>query len=74
MTIESDIFEIEKVYGSPESSTATGEIMRINSLFPSKVDDAGQTKVRNFGLKLSLTGLGWSCAVETEAKISFFRN
>ena len=46
--MKSDLFEIEKVYGSPESSAATGEIMKVNSLFPSKVDEDGQTKVMNF--------------------------
>ncbi len=29
-------FAIEKVFGSPEANQATGEIMRVNTLFPSK--------------------------------------
>lgn len=43
LRIESDGYSIEQVYGSPEADLATGEIMRINTLFPSKVED-GQTK------------------------------
>jgi Ca-activated chloride channel homolog len=36
-------YKIEKVYGSPEANEATGEIMKVNTLFPSaKVD--GETK------------------------------
>ena len=31
-------FKIEKVYGSPEADEATGEIMKLNTLFPSKVE------------------------------------
>ena len=29
-------YEIEKVYGSPEADQATGELMKVNTLFPSK--------------------------------------
>jgi Ca-activated chloride channel family protein len=36
-------FEIEKVYGSPEADEATGEIMKVNTLFPSK-KEAGEVK------------------------------
>ncbi len=36
-------YEIEKVYGSPEADMATGEIMRVNTLFPSKSEE-GQVK------------------------------
>ncbi|HPS90609.1 MAG TPA: VWA domain-containing protein [Methanothrix sp.] len=36
-------FEIEKVYGSPEADQATGELMRVNTLFPSKAEE-GQVK------------------------------
>jgi Ca-activated chloride channel family protein len=36
-------YEIEKVYGSPEADEATGEIMKVNTLFPSKAQ-AGQVK------------------------------
>jgi Ca-activated chloride channel family protein len=36
-------FEIEKVYGSPEADEATGEILKVNTLFPSK-KEAGEVK------------------------------
>lgn len=36
-------YEIEKVYGSPEADQATGEIMKVNTLFPSKAEE-GQVK------------------------------
>jgi Ca-activated chloride channel family protein len=35
-------YEIEKVYGSPEADEATGEIMKVKTLFPSKKED-GET-------------------------------
>jgi len=43
LNLESDGYEIKSVYGSPESAQATGQIMRINTLFPSKVSD-GETR------------------------------
>lgn len=36
-------YEIEKVYGSPEADQATGELMKVNTLFPSKTEE-GQVK------------------------------
>ncbi|MHB8119436.1 MAG: vWA domain-containing protein [Methanothrix sp.] len=33
-------YEIEKVYGSPEADQATGELMKVNTLFPSKAEGA----------------------------------
>lgn len=36
-------YEIEKVYGSPEADQATGELMKVNTLFPSKAEE-GQIK------------------------------
>jgi Ca-activated chloride channel family protein len=32
-------YEIEKVYGSPEADQATGELMKVNTLFPSKAEE-----------------------------------
>lgn len=32
-------YKIEKVYGSPEANEATGEIMKVSTLFPSKVEE-----------------------------------
>jgi Ca-activated chloride channel family protein len=36
-------YRIEKVYGSPEADEATGEIMKVSTLFPSKAED-GEVK------------------------------
>lgn len=43
LKLESDSFEIQKVYGSPEANMSTGELMKVNTLFPSKKTD-GETK------------------------------
>jgi Ca-activated chloride channel family protein len=55
LTLDSDDWEIEQVYGSPEADKATGELMKVNTLFPSKKVD-GETrgglillKLRNIG-------------------------
>ena len=40
LRVESSGYDIRAVYGSPEADLATGEIMKINTLFPSlRVDD-----------------------------------
>lgn len=39
LKLEADGYEIEKVYGSPEADEATGEIMKVNTLFPSKTEE-----------------------------------
>ena len=36
-------YEIVKVYGSPEANEATGELIRVNTLFPSKTE-GGETR------------------------------
>ena len=36
LILQADGWEIEKVYGSPEANEATGELMKVNTLFPSK--------------------------------------
>lgn len=43
LELKSDNYEIEKVYGSPEADQATGEIMKVNTLFPSDSKE-GQNK------------------------------
>jgi Ca-activated chloride channel family protein len=43
LTLDSRGWQIEKVFGSPEADQATGELMKINTLFPSK-KVAGQTR------------------------------
>ncbi|MGV8174134.1 MAG: vWA domain-containing protein, partial [Methanothrix sp.] len=32
-------YEIEKVYGSPEADQATGELLKVNTLFPSRAEE-----------------------------------
>ena len=39
LTLDSKGFEIEKVYGSPEADEASGDIMKVNTLFPSATND-----------------------------------
>ncbi|WP_316965445.1 vWA domain-containing protein [Candidatus Methanocrinis natronophilus] len=41
LTLELDApgYQIEKVYGSPEADEATGEIMKVNTLFPSRAEE-----------------------------------
>jgi Ca-activated chloride channel family protein len=41
--LEASGYKIEKVYGSPEADEATGEIMKVSTLFPSKVEE-GEVK------------------------------
>ncbi len=43
LNFESRGWRIEKVFGSPEADEATGELMKINTLFPSKTE-GGETK------------------------------
>jgi Ca-activated chloride channel family protein len=42
--LSSDAYVIDKVFGSPESELSSGQLMRINTLFPSAQDEQGQTK------------------------------
>jgi len=42
--LSSSSYIIDKVFGSPESELSTGQLMRINTLFPSAKDEQGQTK------------------------------
>jgi Ca-activated chloride channel family protein len=57
LTLEADGWEIEKVYGSPEADEATGELMKVNTLFPSK-REGGETKGGLVLLKLKKTTTG----------------
>ena len=43
LTLEAEGYDIEKVYGSPEANEATGEIMKVNTLFPSSKEE-GETR------------------------------
>lgn len=57
LKLEADGWEIEKVYGSPEADEATGEIMYVNTLFPSKTEE-GEVKGGIVLLKLNKTSEG----------------
>ncbi|MDD5358960.1 MAG: VWA domain-containing protein [Sulfurovaceae bacterium] len=39
LKLDGDAYSIAGVYGSPEANMATGEIMKVNTLFPSKATD-----------------------------------
>jgi Ca-activated chloride channel family protein len=39
LALDAPGYEIEKVYGSPEADEATGEIMKVGTLFPSKSEE-----------------------------------
>ena len=54
MKFESSGWRIQQVFGSPESDTATGHLMHINTLFPSK-SEGGETKGGLVLLKLQRT-------------------
>ncbi len=55
LTLDSDDWQIEQVYGSPEADKATGELMKVNTLFPSKKVE-GETKGGLILLKLKNVG------------------
>ncbi len=57
LKLTSKDFTIEDVYGSPEADLATGEIMRINTLFPSPAQEQ-QVKGGVVLIKLKKTGTG----------------
>lgn len=40
LTLKSNKYSIEKVFGTPEADETTGEIMKINTLFPSKSENS----------------------------------
>ncbi len=51
LVLETNGYDILKVYGSPEANEATGEIMHVRTLFPSKVEH-GETRGGVILLKL----------------------
>ncbi|NEW60811.1 VWA domain-containing protein, partial [Sulfurovum sp. bin170] len=57
LKLSSQKYEIEAVYGSPDAKIATGEIMKVNTLFPSSSED-GETKGGVVLLKLKKIGSG----------------
>ena len=54
LDVKSDGFDIEQVYGSPEANRTTGEVMYVNTLFPSPTNE-GETKGGIVLLKLKRT-------------------
>lgn len=57
LDLHAEGYAIENVYGSPEADEATGQIMKVNTLFPSKTE-AGETKGGLVLLKLRKTAPG----------------
>ncbi len=41
LSLNSPAYKIEAVYGSPDANRATGEIMYVNTLFPTPTDESG---------------------------------
>jgi|GEM_PF-742216 Ca-activated chloride channel homolog len=64
LKLEADGYDIAKVYGSPEANEATGEIMKVNTLFPSKTE-AGETRGGVVLLKLKKTSEDGSLKLKT---------
>lgn len=54
LKLDAQGYEIENVYGSPEANEATGEIMKVNTLFPSRTVE-GETRGGLILLKLRKT-------------------
>ena len=64
LNLESDGYDIKKVYGSPEADESTGQIMKVNTLFPSKTE-GGETKGGIVLLKLEKTSENASLTLKT---------
>jgi len=58
LTMDASGWDIEQVYGSPEADQATGDLMKINTLFPSE-KEGGETKGGMILLKLKKRGGSW---------------
>ncbi len=55
LNLDAKGWDIEQVYGSPEADRATGDLMKVNTLFPSK-KEGGETKGGLILLKLKKRG------------------
>ena len=66
LTLEAEGYKIEKVYGSPEADEATGELMKVNTLFPSSRKE-GETRGGLVLLKLKKT----SSEASLKLKVSY---
>ncbi|MFC1900952.1 VWA domain-containing protein [Chloroflexota bacterium] len=64
LTLHARGWDILKVYGSPEADEATGELMKVNTLFPSE-KKGGETRGGIVLLKLKRTGSGHSLRLRT---------
>jgi Ca-activated chloride channel family protein len=64
LKLESQEVQIEKVYGSPEADEATGKIMKVNTLFPSRTEN-GETKGGLVLLKLDSDPRGKEMKITT---------
>lgn len=64
LEVAGDGFEIERVYGAPEADRATGTMMQVKTLFPSKTTDAG-VKGGVVLVKLKKTGAHPRLALKT---------
>jgi Ca-activated chloride channel family protein len=49
-------YQIEKIYGSPEANSATGELMKVNCLFPSPSNEDGEIRGGLVLMRLKKTG------------------
>ena len=67
LKLSSKKYEIDAVYGSPDAKLATGEIMKVNTLFPSSSED-GKTKGGVILLKLKKVGTG---SDDIDLKVSY---
>jgi hypothetical protein len=47
LKLKSSGYKIKAVYGSPDSNKATGEVMYVNTLFPTPSNDDGSTNLSN---------------------------
>ena len=64
LELDSDDIKIEKVYGSPEADESTGQIMKVNTLFPSRTEN-GETKGGLVLLKLDSDPRGKNMTIKT---------
>ena len=64
LTLSSNDFEIEKVYGSDSKNMLNGDIMSVNTLFPSKSNSSGDVKGGIVLLKLKKKGDATSSKVD----------
>jgi len=58
LTLDASGWDIEQVYGSPEADKARGDLMKVNTLFPSPKEE-GKTRGGLILLKLKKKGSGW---------------